>query len=93
MPRNLHISYDLNNPGQNYEAVITKIKALGDWAKIHKSYWYVKSTYTASQACDAIWAVMDRNDTVYVVDSTTNAAAWQNIAPEAAKHIHGHWLK
>jgi hypothetical protein len=61
MGNNLHISYDLNVPGQNYEAVIAKIKTLGGWAKIHKSYWYVNSVLTAKQACDAVWAVMDVN--------------------------------
>jgi len=47
MGNNLHISYDLNVSGQNYEAVIAKIKTLGGWAKIHKSYWYVNSVLTA----------------------------------------------
>jgi len=93
MANNLHISYDLNNPGQNYEAVIAKIKTLGNWAKIHKSFWYVKSTLTASQACDAVWSVMDKNDTVYVVDSTNNSAAWQNLSTEVSQYIKDSWHK
>jgi hypothetical protein len=39
MANNLHVSYDLNSPGQNYEAVIERIKKLGSWAKIHYSFW------------------------------------------------------
>ena len=93
MANNLHISYDLNSPGQNYETVIAEVKTLGTWAKIHKSYWYVKSNLTASQAVDRLWAVMDRNDTVYVVDATNNNAAWQNISPEASKFIIDHWYQ
>ncbi|MEH3105507.1 MAG: hypothetical protein PGN12_16600 [Sphingomonas phyllosphaerae] len=93
MSNNLHISYDLNAPNQNYEKVITAIKGLGGWAKIHKSFWYVNSTYTASQACAIVWAAMDSNDTVYVIDATNNAASWQNINPEVATYIRDRWLK
>ncbi|MEF2549723.1 hypothetical protein VQ045_21775 [Aurantimonas sp. E1-2-R+4] len=39
MANNLHISYDLNSPGQDYTPLIDKIKTLGPWAKIHKSFW------------------------------------------------------
>jgi hypothetical protein len=90
---NLHISYDLNAPGQSYETVIAKIKTLGNWAKIHKSYWYVNSVLTAEQACGAVWSVMDGSDTVYVADTTNNSAAWQNIDPEAEAYIKDQWLK
>lgn len=91
MPNNLHISYDLNVPGQNYEAVIAKIKTLGAWAKIHKSFWYVKSSMSATQARDAVWSVMDASDTVYVVDATNNEAAWQNLSQEASAFIAKKW--
>lgn len=93
MGSNLHISYDLNVPGQNYDVVIAKIQSLGNWAKIHKSYWYVNSSLTARQACDAVWAVMDRSDTVYVVDATHNVAAWENISDEAAAFIQSEWFQ
>ena len=93
MANNLHISYDLNSPGQNYNDVINAIKSLGGWAKIHKSYWYVNSTKTASEALNVVWAACDPNDTVYVVDATNNSASWQNLDPDAAKYIKDHWLK
>jgi hypothetical protein len=93
MANNLHISYDLYVPGQNYEKVITAIKELGGWAKIHKSFWYVNSTYTASQACSHVWAAMDGNDSLYVVDSTNNNASWQNLSDEVANYIRDAWLR
>ena len=93
MARNLHISYDLYNPGQNYEKVIATIKTLGSWAKIHKSYWFVDSSLTAEQARDRLWAAMDANDSLYVVDATNNEAAWQNISQEAANFIRDKWHK
>jgi hypothetical protein len=88
---NLHVSYDLYAPDKNYEKVIAKIKTLGSWAKVHKSFWYVDTRLTAAQVRDAVWAVMDNNDSLYVVDATNNVAAWQNIAEAAATHIREHW--
>ena len=93
MANNLHISYDLYAPGQNYETVIEAIKSLGNWAKIHKSYWYVKSTLTAEQAVNAVWPKMDQNDSLYVVDASNNTAAWRNISPDVAKFIQENWHK
>lgn len=91
MANNLHISYDLNKPGQDYEKIISKIKTLGNWAKIHKSYWYVNSNYTASQAVDVLWAVRDSSDSLYVVDATNNNASWRNISAESEKFIKEQW--
>ncbi len=91
MPNNLHISYDLNQPGQNYEAVIKKIKELGSWAKVHKSFWYVSSTRTASEAVDFIKPALDKNDQVYVVDAQRNEAAWNSLPADVEKHIQTKW--
>ncbi|RLL64603.1 hypothetical protein D8666_22615 [Ochrobactrum soli] len=93
MANNLHISYDLMNPGQNYDAVIDAIKGLGSWAKIHKSFWYVNSTYSAAEARNIVWGVMDSNDKLYVVDATNNEAAWENLSDEVSNHIKNQWTK
>lgn len=93
MANNLHISYDLNDPGQNYDRVIESIKSLGEWAKIHYSYWYVNSELSASQACDAVSAVMDHNDSLYVVDATNNHAAWKNLSDKVSNFIRDKWTK
>lgn len=92
MANNVHVSYDLFAPDKNYERVIAKIKTLGNWAKIHKSYWYLKTTLTAGQVRDAVWSAMDGNDSLYVVDATNNVAAWENIDASVATHIRDNWL-
>lgn len=93
MANNLHVSYDLINPGQNYEALIERIKQLGSWAKPHMSFWYVNSGYTASQAVDHLKPVLDANDKVYVVDATNNAAAWNSLPTNIADHIKEQWTR
>ena len=91
MANNLLISYDLISPSQDYDAVIDRIKTLGSWAKIHKSYWYVKSDYTASEACKEIWAVMDNNDKIFVCDATNGDSAWKNLSDKISSFIVDKW--
>jgi hypothetical protein len=93
LDNNLIISYDLNSPGQDYARVIDKIQAVGSWAKIQKSLWYVNSSLKAESAAKAIWSVMDANDSLIVVDSTNNDAYWYGLSDEVGKHIQKNWSK
>lgn len=93
MSNNLLISYDLNSPGQNYDKLIEQIKSLGSWAKVQKSFWYVKSEYSCTQAVDILWAKMDKNDSLIVVDATNRNASWQGLNTEVAEHIKRKWLE
>lgn len=91
MANNLFISYDLNSPGQDYDSLIEEIKRLGDWAKIQKSFWYVNSTLTASEAVDRLWKKMDRNDSLIVADANHNSAAWQGVDGNVGDFIKQRW--
>ena len=90
---NLFISYDLNTPGQKYDNVAEAIKKLGNWAKVQKSLWYVKTAISSEEALRRVWAMMDSNDSLIVVDVTNKSAVWHNVAPEAAKQIQANWTK
>jgi hypothetical protein len=57
MANNLHISYDLKEPGKNYDRVIQAVKNMGSWAKVHYSFWYVKSDFTAAEARDTAFTL------------------------------------
>lgn len=91
MPNNLHISYDLKSPGQTYDKIAAAIMGLGGWAKVHYSFWYVKSSLTAEQARNALLSTIDTNDSLYVVDATNNQAAWHNLSPEVATYVRECW--
>jgi hypothetical protein len=93
MGNNLFISYDLIQPGQNYENVISEIKKIGGWAKVHYSLWYVKSQLSAQEATDRIWKVMDRNDKLIVIDASNNTASWYNLDKEVEQFIKDQWNK
>ena len=60
------ISYDLNAPGQNYDAVIKAIEAY-TYIKPLKSGWLIDTTQSVSQVRDGLLRLIDKNDTLLVV--------------------------
>jgi CTP synthase (UTP-ammonia lyase) len=93
MANNLFISYDLMNPGQNYEKVAAAIRSLGTASKLLLSLWYVKSNHTAEQARDAVAKAADPNDKILVIDATNNRAFPKNIDAAAWKVVLDNWNK
>lgn len=93
MANNFFVSYDLMVPGQHYERVSNAIKATGDWAKVELSFFYVKSTMTVKALADHVWASMDSNDKLIVIDATTNDFYGYNMSPEVLKHMQERWNK
>lgn len=89
MANNLFVSYDLIAPDKNYEAVTKAVKALGSWAKVHKSFWYVKSEFNAAQARDHLKKHIDANDKIIVINA--NDAAWNQLPDKVAEHIRSKW--
>jgi hypothetical protein len=67
---NLFIAYDLNDPGQNYDAVLDRIKSLGRWYKFQYSLFYLHTALTAQQVYGCVRQVMDANDALVVMDTT-----------------------
>lgn len=66
---NLVIAYDLNRPGQNYEAVGAAIRSLGAWYKLQYSLFYVQTELTMEQAYDRVRLAMDQSDKLMVADA------------------------
>ena len=82
MAYNLFISYDLDKPGQNYDAVHNRIKSLGRWYHAQQSLFYVHTAMSPQEAHNAIWSVMDINDRLLVVDATSAV-----ITPAIPEHV------
>lgn len=73
----LLISYDLNKPGQNYNELYEKIKALGTWWHYLDSTWIVESSLTPSQAFDRLKPSLDDSDSVLIMNITgDNYSGW-----------------
>ncbi|AXB01416.1 MULTISPECIES: hypothetical protein [Aeromonas] len=91
MANNLFISYDLITPGQNYDAVIGAIKSLGSWAHVHKSLWYVNSALDHEAVAKMIRAKMDQNDSLMVINASTNNFYCFNVKDEVLKYMQQQW--
>jgi hypothetical protein len=60
------ISYDLHNPGRDYESVAAAIMAIGSWAHPQGSVWFLDTTRTPSEVRDTAKAAGDPNDEMFL---------------------------
>lgn len=90
MAFNLFFAYDLDKPGQNYEAVHNAIKSLGRWYHAQQSLFYVHTSLTPQEAHAAVFSVMDRNDKLMVVEST--GAVMYPAPPDDVEAISRVWF-
>lgn len=90
MANNLFITYDLIKT-KDYPAVHEAIKALGNWAKVTESNWYVKSQYSSEQAAKIVHRAMDSDDKLIVVDATNETVHWYNVSSEVEVFIKKQW--
>jgi hypothetical protein len=72
--RTLLVGYDLNQPGQNYAALIEKLKSFGTYWHHLDSTWLVKTALTPVQIRNELARFIDPNDELLVLDVT--AANW-----------------
>jgi len=76
----LLITYDLNQPGQNYVALHDAIKNVGtNWWHHLDSTWLVKASKDAKQVRDELMVVMDTSDKLLVIDVTSRHRAWRGF--------------
>ncbi len=80
------ITYDLMHAGQNYEAIIKKIKSYGSWCHPQQSVWLVRSNKSAQQIRDDLLHVIDKNDRLFVA-RLTGEAAWYGLPLEVSNWI------
>lgn len=81
------ISYDLINPGQNYESLIKKIRSYHSWARLGGSAYIIASDEDVVTVRDKLLKVLDNNDKLFV--GTIKApAAWYGLTEEVSD-----WLK
>lgn len=80
------VTYDLRAPGRNYENVHNKLKSYKKWAKVTESTWAVVTEDKAVTIRDALKAIVDPNDRIFVVKSGVEAA-WFN------SKCKNEWLK
>jgi hypothetical protein len=83
MRHNLFIAYDLNSPGQNYDAVRDAIKALGKWHQFQYSLFYVSTPFSPEDTFTKVSSVMDTNDRLAVIDAERGVVSTWDRPPIA----------
>lgn len=79
------VAYDLNKPGQDYEALLEKL-ATYDRFHAQGSVWLLNSNNTAEQIRDDLLKHLDSNDKLIV--SKMGEAAWFGYSAEVSKWIN-----
>jgi len=86
MSQVLLISYDLVNPGQNYERLIKLVKAYPSWARLGGSAYLVFTDATPLQVRDHLTQALDRNDKLFVGVSPA-PSAWFGMPDDVSQWI------
>lgn len=88
MAYNLFIAYDLDAPGQNYDAVRDAIKNLGAWHQFQFSLFYVNTSHDPQHAFALVRAAMDGNDKLVVINAVGGVVStWDNPPIDAINTI------
>jgi hypothetical protein len=82
------ISYDLHQPGRNYEALARAIMGIsGSYCRPLQSLWFVETQMTSTQVRDYLLPHLDSNDSLVVTRIID--VAWHNIASNQVGWLTG----
>lgn len=81
------LTYDLNQPGQNYQSLYNALKSYGNNSiSIMDSVWFVCDSRSATDVYNDFVKHIDQTDRIFVVEVTHNSQGW--LAP-----CHSEWLR
>ena len=83
------VTYDLSNPGRDYNNLIAKIKAIGQWAHISESTWTLNSDASAAAVRNYLATAIDQNDKLFV-GTLGHEAAWSGLDPDVSRWLKAH---
>lgn len=88
MAYNLFIAYDLMSPGQNYDAVIDRIKSLGPHWQFQFSLFYIHTQLSPQEAYAHVLTAMDTNDRLAVINAQSGIVTnWDHPPIDAINAI------
>ncbi len=90
--RNIFVAFELFRPERGDDRILDTIEAFGCvWARISKSVFYLHGELDAEYVGKRVWAAMNMDDKLVVIDSTKNDARWYNIKPEVSDFLMQNW--
>jgi hypothetical protein len=87
MSQVLIVSYDLVNPGQNYERLLKLIKSYSSWARLGGSAYLIYTNLSPVQVRDNLRQALDPNDKIYVGVAPV-PSAWSGMPDDVTNWIH-----
>ena len=82
------VTYDLRDPGADYDGVIKAISQYPRNMRIQKSVWLIVTSNTHIQVRDFLQRFIDGNDRLFV-GRLNKGSAWYNLPPGAGDWIRG----
>lgn len=86
----LMVGYDLNRPGQNYDALIEQLKSFSSWWHHLDSTWLIKTAKTAVEVRDELKPHIDQGDELLVVNLGDRSAAWVGFSDQGSQWLKDH---
>ncbi|MES3002041.1 MAG: hypothetical protein V4787_15220 [Pseudomonadota bacterium] len=90
---NLIIFYELIIPDRNQSAILATLRALGPCTRIRSSVWHLKASLSAQDLTTKLRNIVDRGDSVLVLDATNDNAAWYNIDQTTSDALQQQWRR
>jgi len=72
----LLISYDLNQPGQNYSGLYREIKKADTWWHHLDSTWIISTNQSPERWTERLMKHLDGDDSLFVVEICNNFQGW-----------------
>jgi hypothetical protein len=79
------VSYDLRQPGRNYQPLWDRLKAWNA-VRVLESVWIIPEAKSATAVRDDLVQYLDSNDGL-LVSGMTGEAAWKNLKGSADKFL------
>ncbi|HEX3484665.1 MAG TPA: DUF4339 domain-containing protein [Micropepsaceae bacterium] len=84
------IVVDLKSRGVNFEHALA---SLGTFYQLVSNVWILASDQSVGAVRNRLVQELGKSDSLFVVDSSRNRAAWFNFGPDADAHIRQVWQK
>lgn len=80
------ITYDLSQPGQNYETLLQRIKSYPQWARLGGSAYIILSDKSHIEIRKYLQEALDANDKLFV-GVVSAPAAWYGLGTEVSNWL------
>lgn len=80
------VTYDLRQPGRNYDDLYARIKSYPKWARLTESSWGIVSSETSSDIRDHLAEAVDENDKL-LVGVLGRPSAWYGLSKSISDWI------